>query len=97
MTDRELIEAAAAVAGYKHNGWHYADGSLALDGFNERRWNPLTDDGDAFRLLVKLNLYRSIVDAQRSVDYKDDQFSATRRAIVCAAAARADVAAVGDA
>ena len=56
MTDRELIEKAANAAGFAHNGWHFADGSLALKGFNDRRWNPITDDGDALRLAMKLNL-----------------------------------------
>lgn len=54
MTDRELLEAAAKAAGK-----NLLDGSP-----NDERgifttlgwWNPLTDDGDALRLAVKLRL-----------------------------------------
>ena len=41
MTDRELLELAAKAAG---------------NGFVIGYWNPLTDDGDALRLAVKLGL-----------------------------------------
>jgi hypothetical protein len=58
-TDRELLEAAAKAAGF--------DSVIEMYGFNEfgeplldgneppTVWNPLTDDGDALRLMVKLN------------------------------------------
>jgi len=53
-TDRELLELAAKAAGYE---------VLASPGFEIeiydgewRKWNPLTDDGDALRLAVKLRL-----------------------------------------
>ena len=51
-TDRELLEMAAKAADYqyaKHGGYIVVDG---IPG----NWNPLTDDGDALRLAVKLNL-----------------------------------------
>jgi len=54
MTDRELLEAAAKAAGmsYVHDL-----GVLSHDDFNEFVcWNPLTDDGDALRLAVKLHM-----------------------------------------
>jgi hypothetical protein len=57
MTDRELIEAAAKAAGAKltdysdrtpdHWTIQHADGVW-------RAWNPLDDDGDAFRLAIAL-------------------------------------------
>ena len=49
MTDKELLEFAAKAAGMKadQEGTIYA-------GFGSREWNPLTDDGDALRLAVKL-------------------------------------------
>lgn len=54
MTDRELLELAAKAAGEITPSWYgnanYFDGVL-------KRWNPLTDDGDALRLAVKLNLW----------------------------------------
>lgn len=58
-------------------------------------WNPLEDDGDAFRLAVKLDLLAGPEFwHERSVQYAMDAFSgdrqnpyaATRRAIVRAAA-----------
>ena len=51
-TDRELLELAANAAGYeyaKHGGYIVVDG---IPG----NWNPLSDDGDALRLAVKLNI-----------------------------------------
>lgn len=49
-TDRELLELAAKAAGYeyaKHGGYIVVFG---IPG----NWNPLSDDGDALRLAVKL-------------------------------------------
>ena len=51
MTDKELLELAAKAAGY----------AICLDGDRQPYikgvyWNPLTDDGDALRLAVKLNI-----------------------------------------
>lgn len=55
MIDRELLEMAAKAAGMKILGW--------LDGVpdvgcarNIVWWNPLTDDGDALRLVVMLGI-----------------------------------------
>lgn len=96
MTDRELLELAAKAAGYeyaKHGGYIVVDG---IPG----NWNPITDDGDALRLAVKLNMNLFSVsgtayamesesdgsDEQR-VDHNGDPYAATRRAIVRAAAA----------
>jgi hypothetical protein len=54
MTDRELLELAAKAAGIGWDRdlevWYSSDSSIRTD------WNPLTDDGDAFRLAVKLNI-----------------------------------------
>ena len=52
MNDRELLELAAKAAGIGLTSFlggkeHYV---FPLD------WNPLTDDGDALRLAVKLNI-----------------------------------------
>lgn len=58
MTDRELLEAAAKAAGMKRGSWN--------DGWNDEGretgdyWNPLTDDGDALRLAVKLRIDLSL-------------------------------------
>ena len=59
MTDRELLEAAAKAAGVRIGAWQesqeafYKVGNTLTPG---GWWNPLTDDGDALRLAVKLRL-----------------------------------------
>ena len=91
MTDKELLELAAKAAGYSvRTDITYADGVVVNDG---AIWNPLTDDGDALRLAVKLGL---IVEAGRcwhskhgpafGEDLLAGDMAATRRAIVRAAA-----------
>ena len=91
-TDRELLEMAAKAARYqyaKHGGYIVVDG---IPG----NWNPLTDDGDALRLAVKLEielwfgnggLNASGMSMDIEEDYGEDPAAATRRAIVRAAAA----------
>lgn len=80
MTDRELLERAARAA---RAAW-YA-------GFSAQ-WNPLEDDGDAFRLMVDLNMSVNVHLQDVEADGNDESFggdpyAATRRAIVRAAAA----------
>ena len=103
--DRELLELAAKAAGYKLGKVDaYVDdrGKIRPAYWNETEkiyWNPLTDDGDALRLAVKLGLdvraglYTNtiVVDSFEIEDaieigYDDDPYAATRRAIVIAAA-----------
>ena len=57
MTDRELLEAAAKAAGIDGN-WHQAKPGVRAMFWhtNVGEWNPLTDDGDALRLAVKLHI-----------------------------------------
>lgn len=95
MTNKELIELAAKAAGVG-----YADKEGKFVPFVPETWNPLTDDGDALRLAVKLEIY-AIVAADLGVvsakirngagmswreNINDDPYAATRRAIVRAAA-----------
>lgn len=99
--DRELLELAAKAAGITcwihcfgvppYMGMRLNDGSI---------WNPLTNDGDAFRLVMsvksvlkielKTNRVNVIEDEGGLVfiteDYNGDPIAATRRAIVRAAA-----------
>ena len=100
MTDRELLELAANAAGYVLD-WYP---STRCDLVTKRSvgevvkldWNPLTDDGDALRLAVKLGLTLVIESDmvfcrnQRSDkafrEQSNDPDAATRRAIVRAAA-----------
>lgn len=96
-TDKELLELAAKAAGY--NVKAHEDGTLYSDYRCSGYWgvfDPLTDDGDALRLAVKLGItVRRISNkamASSSVgqfdEYCDgDPYTATRRAIVRAAAA----------
>ena len=91
MSDRELLELAAKAAGEVAGDWignpDYFNGVL-------KRWNPLTDDGDALRLAVKLRL--TVFEASVLTPDGDavnvfpgeapDRYAATRRAIVRAAA-----------
>jgi hypothetical protein len=90
MGDRELLERAAKAAEQERSAagdlWSNARGQL---------WNPLTDDGDALRLAVKLHITPHIdgnlTDAESSAGFFtephfDDPYVATRRAIVLAAA-----------
>ena len=67
MNDRELLEMAARAAGIHidkspYNGGGMCNtgfdmsGSAVLDWHNYKTWSPLTDDGDALRLAVKLSL-----------------------------------------
>ena len=68
-----------------------------LSGTTREAWNPLTDDGDALRLAVKLRMsvFHSlsdvyVVDDDGDIEveegHKRDPLAATRRAIVRAAA-----------
>jgi hypothetical protein len=89
-TDRELLEAAAKAAGIIWPPkWPYPS-------VGDPSWNPLTDDGDALRLAVKLKMTVDVTDEASgagaiglkwcSEPYKDDPYATTRRAIVRAAA-----------
>jgi hypothetical protein len=97
-TDRELLEAAAKAAGKEHYGEYNAHAGLKTTG---GWWNPLTDDGDALRLAVKLNIYVYPRQGKTHCEWRTDgeqtgemytqphgtdPYAATRRAIVRAAA-----------
>ena len=55
MTDRELLELAAKAAGIPLSHWE-DDDDKPFDENTDSYWNPLTYDGDALRLAVKLGL-----------------------------------------
>lgn len=76
MTDRELLELAAKGAGYTSAKWQDMRGwgeiryglSEALDIKElDSYWNPLTRDGDALRLAVKLRLTIRVADHEIEV------------------------------
>ena len=95
--DRELLELAAKAAGIALE-WRYdwRGNSLEEPWHNEEIWNPLTDDGDALRLAVTLNINFNLSGKHAAVaqpgsavvqQYRNgDPYAATRRAIVRAAA-----------
>lgn len=95
MTDRELIELAARAAGIELCIWGTKGEENIAIMPSGRPWNPLADDGDAFRLAVKLQLivrcYANVVIVDGDgisvmESYSDDPYAATRRAITRAAA-----------
>ena len=99
MSDRELLEFAAKAAGIDVR-WYQGDCLRVADKCNgfAGKWNPLTDDGDAFRLAVRLGLHvfqlkHYVRCGRKNIDMpieeskrEQDPLAATRRAIVRAAA-----------
>lgn len=107
MTDRELLELAARAAGLTNHAYCEAWKTFAAydasdDRFYGPSWNPLTDDGDALRLAVKLHinlrhlsfLVPESAEVQAGIcgefwpgeKAQGDACAATRRAIIRAAA-----------
>lgn len=96
MTDRELLELAGKAAGVYYRPQY----DLVKTRIGWDTWNPLTDDGDALRLAVKLGILVSITGPAYAEAMRDEVhaiehtgldlsgciYSATRRAIVRAAA-----------
>lgn len=104
-TDLELLEQAAKAAGL--TGFTFINGNGAVylpkPGIMQpyQQWNPLADDGDAMRLMARLNItvsYREnvngawVVAEHEGIDFCPEsldgphEYDATRRAIVRAAA-----------
>ena len=90
MDDRTLLSKAAKAAG------EWSDKEPLQHIIN--RWNPLTDDGDALRLAVKLGItidmhlervraYADELPKTAEEFFGTDPYAATRRAITRAAAA----------
>lgn len=103
MNDRELTELAAKAAGINLEWDGHPDEwqPMYYEGKTYHSFEPLTDDGDALRLAVKLQLLMNIgtqatfannkvngeTDKWAREQHEDsDPFTATRRAIVRAAA-----------
>lgn len=89
-SDKDLLELAAKAIGVSK--YRYGDAIYPLP----HVWNPLTDDGDALRLAVKLEMDLDLTIAMQpcsdvaacdiNVECGKDPYAATRRAIVLAAA-----------
>lgn len=107
MTDHELLEMAAKAAGV--SAYWSTDGTIQARPLfvvsvivatgtmpYEEEWNPLKNDGDAFRLAIRLKMEVDFDDVRVAVrtrqgikvleDEGGDLYAATRRAIVRAAA-----------
>lgn len=102
MTDRQLLELAAKAAGLELD-WDVPDGASpwVITGSGDDRgpsaiWNPLEDDGDAFRLALALHIrvdpsadYMCVTETRygwREGVSGGDRVKSMRRAIVLAAA-----------
>ena len=72
-TDRELLEAAARAAGMGPLIWGEFNPETPLVSGAAIRWNPLTDDGDALRLAVRLaiDLYFHETDVEATAFQAD--------------------------
>ena len=94
MSEREMLERAAAAAGYVIERWAQDDYPIVRDGDRQYGWNPLVFDSDALRLAVRLNINAGKPGMRLSVNWKpgDDPYAATRLAITRAAAALAPTA-----
>ena len=101
MTDKELLELAAKAAGISIGPYYANHDAYLKEPFQENIfWNPLTDDGDALRLAVKLELtigkpfehkialvwLDDITSFAGNSEKEGGIYAATRRAIVRAAA-----------
>lgn len=103
MNDKTLLELAAKAIGLKYHAFvnaPFIGYGLNIGDLETPIWNPLTDDGDALRLAVKLHLSMDLFDDFIDVsstpndnsifDIKvpalPDPYAATRKAITRAAA-----------
>lgn len=110
MNDKELLELAAKaagiegkyVSGFMPDTYFYQSNTDGIYYIHDNQgyaiWNPLTNDGDALRLAVKLEMWVDTVEYEKGVEVfrapdiricqprGDDPYAATRRAIVRAAA-----------
>ena len=96
MNERELLELAAKAAGIQIVWSTVAEMSprRVANGVVDSLWNPLADDGDAFRLAVKLRMPICFGQIEPNVSCwfeqerygNGDPYAATRRAITRAAA-----------
>jgi hypothetical protein len=101
--DKELLELSAKAAGidlrmYEGMVVQPGTGLVVVNAKTGLKWNPLTDDGDALRLAVKLDMNVEVWNPFKEVwvvaegydvieePWGEDKLAATRRAIVRAAA-----------
>lgn len=79
MNDRELLELAAKAAGY--DVMRTITGRMVI---NSSVWNPLTDDGDAFRLQVDLGILIRRTIGMVTADYPFfDPYTFNEYKVIC--------------
>lgn len=87
MTDKKQLELAAKAAGIKLKWMTQIGNGVKPDEHFISNWHPLTDDGDALRLAVKLGInVPTRWEHEKMERCGLDVYAATRRAIVRAAA-----------
>jgi uncharacterized protein involved in tellurium resistance len=100
MTDREMLELIAKAMGYDDAEWTAKYGCIVTAKINGSRcfWNPLTDDGDCFRMesALKIDIDWGVVDVMSKSygDYHEEPYAnhngdknAARRKASCMVAA----------
>ena len=90
MSDKTLLELAAKAAGIDIYFDEDGDCYRVKESGNRKYWNPISFDGDALRLAVKLNLDIEFINGDTLVlnvsEGGGEPCARTRRAIVRAAA-----------
>lgn len=97
MDDRDLLERAARAAGYDlspHKNFNRTPSLMFT--YKGKNWNPLENDGDAFRLMIDAELVVAVAYGEIMATHDevtaisgplgDDPHATARRAIVRAAA-----------
>ena len=72
MSDRELLELAAKAAGIELSKAEWHDDGFYWMPVGAGFWNPLTDDNDALRLVVKLKMRLLVTESCAAVDIYAD-------------------------
>ncbi len=66
MSEREMLERAAAAAGYVIVRWAQHNYPIVRDGDREFGWNPRVFDSDALRLAVRKRFHVNIFSASNA-------------------------------
>jgi hypothetical protein len=78
MTDRELLELAAKAAGIEYDFCRPELGGCQIrKPFVSGFWNPLTDDGDAFRLAAAMGFSLEFGKIGRASLHRDGEWLGT--------------------
>lgn len=81
MNDRELLELAAKAIGVKILSFQHGKLNVTSDNKTNFHWNPLTDEGDALRLAVKLKIKLAYIWDGENDQY--DTVAAIKGIVMC--------------